>query len=429
MPKYKFSAVNAAGKKIEGAIDAPNREAFKQKIRGMRLQLISAQVIDSPKAAQDRAPDDESPVLGVAMMKWIYKDANGDIQLSLGSDNPGIKDLIIFTKQFATMLQSGVTLSNALTMLARQQRSRTFRKCISSIRNSIESGSKLSDAMESYPKIFDVLFISMIRAGEASGGLDRILLQLTGYIERSAKIKAQIKKAMTYPTMVSVVAFGIVWGLLAFVVPAMAENFKGEGKPLPALTLWVMGASDIIVKSWQIVIMVVVAAIIAFIRWKDTKTGRYQFDKMAIKAPVVGSVLKKIAVSRFCNTMASMLSSGVNLLESLSICASSAGNRVLEDFILGIRAGIEKGSKLSEPMKAGGIFPDMVVSMIMVGEETGKIDEMLAKIAQFYDEEVEFAIAGMLSLIEPIMLVGIGGVVAVILLAMYLPMFEMAGNV
>lgn len=429
MPKYKFSAVNAAGKKIEGHLDAPNREAFKQKIRGMRLQLVSAQVIDSPKAVQDRTPDDETPVIGTAFMKWIYRDGNGDIQLSLGSDNPGIKDLIIFTKQFATMLQSGVTLSTALTMLAGQQRSRTFRKCISRIRNSIETGSKLSDAMESHPQIFDVLYISMIRAGEASGGLDRILLQLTGYIERSAKIKAQIKKAMTYPTMVSIVAFFIVWGLLAFVVPAMAENFKGEGKALPALTVWVLGLSDIIVKSWQMVIMGIVGIVIAFFRWKDTKSGRYQFDKLSLKAPVVGSVLKKIAVSRFCNTMSSMLSSGVNLLESLTICASSAGNRVLEDFILSIRRGIEKGSKLSEPMKQSNIFPEMVVSMIMVGEETGKIDEMLAKIASFYDEEVEFAIAGMLSLIEPIMLVGIGGVVAIILLAMYLPMFEMAGNV
>jgi type IV pilus assembly protein PilC len=362
-------------------------------------------------------------------MRWIYRDSNGNVQLSIGSGAPNNKDLIIFTKQFATMLQSGVTLNNSLKLLAGQQQNRQFKKTIYAIRNAIESGSKLSDAMAEHPSIFDVLYSSMIRAGEASGGLDRILIQLCGYIERSAKIKTQIKKAMTYPTMVMIVAVGVITGLLAFVVPAMAANFKDSGKELPGLTAAVLDLSDQLVNNWQTLGLFIVALVIGFRVWKNTDSGRQQFDIMSLKFPVIGNVIKKIAVGRFCNTMASMLSSGVNLLEALSISAASAGNLSLEKFILGIRESIEKGGKFSEPLRKGGIFPEMVVSMIMVGEETGKIDDMLSKIAVFYEEEVELAVGAMLSLIEPILLVGIGGVVAVILLAMYLPMFEMAGNV
>ena len=427
MPKYTIKALNASGKKVEATIEAKDRDALKNKIRGMKLHLISAQM--SVDAKDSDIAEAETPVLGAALMRWIYRDSNGNVQLSLGSGAPTNKDLIIFTKQFATMLQSGVTLNNSLKLLASQQQNRQFKKTIYAIRNAIESGSKLSDAMAHHPSIFDVLYCSMIRAGEASGGLDRILIQLCGYIERSAKIKTQIKKAMTYPTMVMVVAFGVITGLLAFVVPAMAANFKDSGKELPALTAAVLNLSDQLINNWLTLGLFLVALFIGFRVWKNTDSGRQQFDIMALKFPVIGNVIKKIAVGRFCNTMASMLSSGVNLLEALSISAASAGNLSLEKFILGIRESIEKGGKFSEPLTRGGIFPEMVVSMIMVGEETGKIDDMLSKIAVFYEEEVELAVGAMLSLIEPILLVGIGGVVAVILLAMYLPMFEMAGNV
>jgi type IV pilus assembly protein PilC len=425
--KYSFKALDASGKKIEGSIEAKDRDSLKQKIRGMKLHLISARMAVDAKDSDVSAA--ETPVFGTALMKWIYRDSNGDVQLSIGNNSPTNKDLIIFTKQFATMLQSGVTLNNSLKLLAGQQQNREFKKTIYFLRNAIESGAKLSDAMEQRPAIFDVLYCSMIRAGEASGGLDRILIQLCGYIERSAKIKTQIKKAMTYPTLVIIVAFGVIAGLLTFVVPAMASNFKDSGKELPALTAAVMGMSDQVINNWVTIVLFLVALGIGFKVWKSTEKGRYQFDVLSLKFPVIGNVIKKIAVGRFCNTMASMLGSGVNLLEALTICASSSGNLSLEKFILSVRESIEKGGKFSEPLRKGKIFPEMVVSMIMVGEETGKIDDMLAKIAVFYEEEVELAVGAMLSLIEPILLVGIGGIVAVILLAMYLPMFEMAGNV
>ncbi len=426
MAKYNFKALNAAGKKIEGSLEAKDREALKNKIRGMKLHLISAQMAIDAKDSD--ISEGETPVFGTSLMRWIYRDSNGNVQLSIGNGSPTNKDLIVFTKQFATMLQSGVTLNNSLKLLAGQQQNREFKKTIYGLRSAIEGGSKLSDAMANYPDIFDVLYSSMIRAGEASGGLDRILIQLCGYIERSAKIKTQIKKAMTYPTMVLVVAFGVITGLLTFVVPAMAENFKDSGQELPALTAAVLELSDLVINNWVTLVLFVVALGIGFKVWRNTEKGKFQFDALSLKMPVIGNVIKKIAVGRFCNTMASMLGSGVNLLEALTICAASSGNLSLEVFILGIRESIEKGGKFSEPLRKGGIFPEMVVSMIMVGEETGKIDDMLSKIAVFYEEEVELAVGSMLSLIEPILLVGIGGVVAVILLAMYLPMFAMAGN-
>ena len=269
----------------------------------------------------------------------------------------------------------------------------------------------------------------MVRAGEASGNLDAILQQLVSYIERAAKIVSQIKSAMTYPTLVVIVAIGVITALLAFVVPAMAANFEGSGNELPALTVTIMDLSDMVINNWMEIIGVAIFAFSCFVLWKKTEKGEKQFDHMVLKTPVIGSVLKKIVVGRFCNTMASMLNSGVNLLEALDICASSSGNKVVEDFVLSVRNNVEKGEKFSEPLRKGGLFPEMVVSMISVGEETGKLDEMLEKVSDFYEEEVDIAVAAMLSLIEPILIVGIGGVVAVILLAMYLPMFEMAGNV
>jgi len=423
MPKYQFKALDHAGRKVQGIIEAKDRDQVKQQVRGMRQHLISLKLMVDT-SSHDPSTDD-TPIVG----NLIFRDGNGQVQISLGSEKPTTKDLIIFTKQFATMLQSGVSLTNSLTLLGGQQRSRRFRKAIYSIRNNIENGSKMSEAMEAYPAFFDSLYISMLRAGEVTGGLDRILIQLTTYIERQAKIQGQIKKALTYPTLVAIVAVGVITALLTFVVPAMAENFKDGGKELPWLTKFVMELSDKLQDSFMMIIFALVAMGLFFKIWKNSEKGNVQFDSILINSPILGPVLKKIAVSRFCTTMSSMMSSGVNLLEGLSICASSSGNKIIERFVIAARDGVEKGQRLSEQLKKGKIFPDLVISMIMVGEETGKIDEMLTKIAEFYDEEVEVAIGAMLSLIEPIMLVVIGAVVAVILLAMYLPMFEMAGNV
>jgi type IV pilus assembly protein PilC len=423
MPKYEFKALDAHGKTKKGTFIAGSRDGAKQKLRSMRLRPLSVKLV-MEAGSNELDHDAETPILG----NIIYKDGNGDVQIALGNDKPDTKQLIIFTKQFATMLKSGVPMIQALTLLAGQQQSRTFRKDLRKVRTAVENGATLSEALESYPYMFDNLYISMVKAGEASGNLDNILGQLVGYIERAAKIVSQIKSAMTYPTLVILVAILVIWALLAFVVPAMAQNFTDAGNELPGLTVMVMDLSNMVTNNWMEILGFFAFAVSGIILWKKSESGEKQFDHLILKIPVIGGVLKKIAVGRFCNTMSSMLNSGVNLLEALTICASSSGNKVIEDFILNVRESVEKGEKFSDPLRKGSLFPEMVVSMIAVGEETGKIDEMLTKVSDFYEEEVDIAVQAMLSLIEPILIVGIGGIVAVILLAMYLPMFDMAGN-
>lgn len=424
MPKYEYKALDSKGKTLRGHFSAPNRASAKQKLRSMRLRTLSVKLV-MEEGDHELDSDQETPILG----DIIYRDGNGNVQIALGNDKPGMKQLIVFTKQFATMLKSGVPMIQALTLLAGQQQSRTFRKDLKKVRTAVENGATLSEAIETFPYMFDNLYVSMVKAGEASGNLDNILQQLVGYIERAQKIKSQIKSALTYPTLVIIVAIGVITALLAFVVPAMAANFEDSGNELPGLTQWVMGLSDSVVNNWMEIIGGAIMAVAGVIVWKKTEKGARGFDQILLNLPVLGGVLKKIAVGRFCNTMSSMLNSGVNLLEALTICASSSGNIILEEFILGVRSDIEKGEKFSAPLSKGDLFPDMVVSMIAVGEETGKIDEMLTKVSEFYEEEVDIAVAAMLSLIEPFLIVVIGGIVAVILLAMYLPMFDMAGNV
>lgn len=423
MPKYEYKAMDAQGKTKRGSFSAPNRDGAKQKLRSMRLRALSVKLV-MEEGSNDLDFDAETPILG----EFIYKDGNGNVQIALGNDKPDTKQLIVFTKQFATMLKSGVPMIQSLTLLAGQQQSRIFRKDLRKIRTAVENGATLSEAMETCPYMFDSLYLSMVKAGEASGNLDNILGQLVTYIERAAKIVKQIKSAMTYPAIVIAVAILVIWALLAFVVPAMAANFESAGNELPGLTRMVMDLSDMVTNSWMEIFGGIVMVISGFMVWRKTESGAKQFDAMLLKIPVIGGVLKKIAVGRFCNTMSSMLNSGVNLLEALTICASSSGNAVIEDFILNIRDSIEKGDKFSEPLRKGTLFPEMVVSMIAIGEETGKIDEMLTKVSEFYEEEVDIAVAAMLQLIEPFLIVCIGGIVAVILLAMYLPMFDMAGN-
>lgn len=407
-----------------GVITAQNRAAVKGRITKMRMKPISVTTLKSAKK-KGEGDDDETPILG----DYIYKDANGDIQMAIGNDVPGTKEKVVFTKQFATMLKSGVPMIQSLSLLASQQQSRFFRKSLKKVRADVEKGATLSQAMAEYPSLFDNLFISMVESGEVSGNLEEILEQLVKYMERSAKIKSQIKSAMTYPVLVIVIAIAVIAGLLAFVVPSMASNYEGAGKELPGITLMVMDASNYLVTNWLEIIGGGIAIAGAFVGWVKTDMGKTQFDTYILKAPIIGPVMKKIAVGRFCNTMASMLSSRVNLLDALEICANSSGNKQIEKFVKGIRGSVEKGDRFSAPLSEGGLFPEMVVSMITVGEETGKIDEMLSKVSDFYEEEVDLAVAGMLSMIEPILIVGIGVIVAVILLAMYMPMFDMAGNI
>lgn len=424
MPKYSYKTMTSAGKTKTGTLTAENKALAERRLKSKGHRVLKLKVlVENSSAAMDKELG-ETEIIG----SYIVKDANGDIQISLGGDKPGIKDLIIFTKQLATMLDSAVPLIQSLGILAKQQQSRTFRRQVMQIRSVVEGGATLSEAMENHPETFDKLYVAMVRAGEASGSLDSILLKLVSYIERRQKTASQIKSAMTYPTLVLGIAVSIITGLLVFVVPTFASQFESAGQELPALTQWVINLSNALIDNWYFFAGGMVFGFMFLKMYIKTESGGRIFDSLIIRMPVIGIVVKKIAVSRFCSTMSSMLSAGVNLLEALNICATSAGNKEVEEFVLNVRSELSKGSNLTDPIKKGGLFPEMVVSMVSVGEMSGSLDTMLEKVTVFYEEEVDNAIANMLSLIEPIMIVFIGGIIAILVGAMYLPIFDLAGT-
>lgn len=422
MAKYHFKAINDAGKIREGVLTGPSRAVVRKQLARMRLKVLTLKL---DQASLANGEDGSKKILG----SFIYRDGNGDIQISSGPRRPTTKHIIVFTKQLSTMLSSGVPLIQGLNILGGQQPSLVFSQALKKIRLTVENGATLSEAMSAFPKIFDPLYLAMVQAGEASGNLDSILSKLVVYIEKSAKIRSQVKSAMMYPLIVITVAIAVIAGLLLFVVPTFANQYADSGRELPGLTQFVIDASGFLANNVLNFAGAMAALMIAGSSYAKTKKGRRHLDGLLLKIPGIGPLLKKIAVGRFCSTMSSMLTSGVNLLQALGICAASAGNTVIEDFIRNVQLALEQGAKLSEPLGAGTLFPEMVVSMVTVGEETGALDEMLAKVSQFYEEEVDIAVQTMLSMIEPILIVGIGGIVGFIVVAMYLPVFDMAGGV
>ena len=414
MPEFAYKAKDSRGKVRTGKVKAKTKAMAKNQLVRQKMRVVNIRAVS---AEGDGAN---------FWSNFYYYDEEGKLQLQFGEPQPKIKDIVIFTKQFATMLKSGVPLIQALAILASQQRVRAFGKALDTIRHNVEQGSTFSDAVEQFPKYFDRLYVAMVRAGEMAGGLDEIMLKLVTYIEKSAKIKAQVKSAMMYPAIVLLVSIVVVSGLLLFVVPTFAEQYEGSGQELPGLTQMVIDFSDGLANNWLFVFGGIAVGITLFKIAVKTDRGRKEWDRILLMSPGVGILLKKIAVGRFCQTMATMLSSGVNLLEALQICAASAGNVIIEEFTISIRAAVEQGDRLSEPLGEGDLFPPMVVSMVSVGEATGQLDEMLRRVSEFYEDEVDLALATVLSMIEPIMIVVIGGIVAFVVIAMYLPIFSMA---
>jgi len=420
MAEFKYKAKDSRGKSRDGVLQAKTKAQAKEQLRRMRLKIVTL------KASKlDNVDDEDGGFLG----KYIKKDAKGRTTIQFGEGKITDKDLIVFTKQFATMINSGVPLIQSLGILGAQQRIASFGKTLRNISGAVENGAKLSDAFEAYPKLFDTLYVAMVRAGEASGNLDVILLKLVTYIEKAAKIRSQVKSAMMYPLIVVGVAITVISGLLIFVVPTFARQYEDAGKELPGITQIVVDASNFLVSSWYMIFGSMIMAVFLFKYWLKTESGREKFDELILKAPGIGELLRKISVGRFCSTMATMLTSGVNILDALTICAASSGNKTIEKFISFVRSRIEQGTKLSEPLAEGGLFPNMVVSMVAVGEQTGALDEMLLKVSDFYEDEVDMAVATVLSMIEPIMIVVIGSIVGFIVIAMYLPVFDMASMV
>jgi type IV pilus assembly protein PilC len=335
------------------------------------------------------------------------------------------KNLAVFTRQFSVMIDAGLPLVQCLDILGSQEEDKNFAAVILQTRSDIESGASLADSMRKHPKTFDPLFTNMIAAGEAGGILDTILKRLATYIEKSVKLAGQVKSAMVYPVAVVVIAGAVVGVILWKVIPTFAELFSGLGADLPLPTRVVIGLSNNLVRYFPFLAVAAAAVAYAFRRYQATPKGRRVVDRALLRMPVLGNILRKIAVARFCRTLSTLISSGVPILDGLEITAKTSGNSIVEDAVMVTRKSIERGETISVPLKETKVFPAMVTQMIGVGEATGALDTMLSKIADFYEEEVDVAVAGLLTLLEPIMIAVLGVIVGGIVIAMYLPIFDL----
>lgn len=339
------------------------------------------------------------------------------------------KDLAVFTRQFATMIDAGLPLVQCLEILSSQTENPTLAKVIGEVRQDVEGGSTYADALRKHPKAFDDLYVNMVAAGEAGGILDTILNRLAKHIEKAMKLKKQIKSAMVYPGVIITVAIGVIAVLMVWVIPVFSKLFSDFGGALPGPTQVVISASNFMRSNWYVILFIAAGVFYLLRRLYKTETGRRFMDKLALKLPVFGDLIRKASVAKFTRTLGTLISSGVPILEGLIIVARTAGNKIVEEALLKARQSISEGKTVSEPLAQSKVFPPMVVQMIAVGETTGALDAMLGKIADFYDEEVDAAVAALTSLLEPMLMVFLGVVIGYIVIAMYLPIFKMAGAV
>ncbi len=338
------------------------------------------------------------------------------------------KDVILFCRQFSTMIDAGLPIIQCMDILHAQQENATFKKMLKAIKEQIESGLTLADSLKKYPKQFDDLFVNMVAAGEAGGILDTILRRLSAHMEKTARLKSQVKGALTYPIVTIIIAILCVGVILVFVIPVFEEMFADMGGTLPTPTLIVVAMSEFVKSKIHWIIIGIVLFIFAFKKYYNTEKGKVFIDAAALKLPVFGMLLRKVAVANFTQTMGTMLSSGVAILEALDIVAKTSGNKTIENAIYSVKSGIAEGRTMADPLAESGVFPAMVCQMISVGESTGALDAMLEKIAEFYEEEVDQAVENLTALIKPFMIVFLGVVIGGLVVAMYLPIFKMAGS-
>ncbi|MFZ3212831.1 MAG: type II secretion system F family protein [Terriglobales bacterium] len=396
MPVFTYSGTNAAGTKINGERIAENKQSLTMALRRERI---------NPTTIKEKGKEFALPTLG-----------RGKVPT---------KDLAIFFRQFSVMIDAGLPLVQCLEILAANQENMTFQKTLTGVRTSIEGGATLANAMRQYPKVFDDLTTNMIEAGETGGILDTILQRLATYVEKAVKLKSAVRSALIYPCSVISIAVLIVAGLLKFVVPIFANLFVGLGVALPLPTRIVMKLSEIVGTFWWVALGGVVALFFVIRQLRKYPSGRLFFDRMMLNLPVVGMLLRKIAVARFTRTMGTLITSGVPILEGLAITARTSGNAVLEQALMKVRKSIEEGRTIVDPLKESGVFPNMVTQMIGVGEATGAMDAMLQKIADFYEDEVDASTKDLLTLLEPIMIAFLGVAVGGIVISLYMPLFSM----
>jgi type IV pilus assembly protein PilC len=384
---------------------------------------------DGKVVSGERVADNKESVMALLRRDQILvssvKEKGRELALpKLGGGVPA-KDLAIFTRQFSVMIDAGLPLVQCLEILGTQQENKTFAKVLQQTRMDVEGGASLADAMRKHPKAFDDLYTNMIAAGEAGGILDTILKRLATYIEKNVKLKSQVKGALVYPVAVISIAAIVIAVILWKVIPTFASMFAGLNAELPLPTRIVIALSNWFVRLLPFVVVGIVLIVVAFRRYYATYGGRRVVDKTVLRIPIFGPVMQKIAVARFCRTLSTLISSGVPILDGLEITARTAGNAIVEDAIMAVRKGVESGLTVAQPLKDTGVFPPMVVQMIGVGEQTGALDAMLSKIADFYEEEVDQAVANLLTLMEPVMILFLGGTVGGIIIAMYLPLFDL----
>lgn len=399
MATFVWEGRNRAGEVKKGTMEADSENAVTQRLRDQNIAIIK-----------------------------VKKKAK-DIEINIGT-GVSTKDVVIFARQFATMIDAGLPLVQALDILGSQSDNKRFGKILIDVKQRVEGGSSFSDALRHHPKIFDDLFTNMVQAGEVGGILDTILNRLATYMEKAVKLKAKVKGAMVYPIAISLIAIGVVVILLWKVIPVFEKMFVDMGAgALPKITQLVLDAS----RWFQRNVVIIFGAMIGFVfAWKAlmrTRKGRHALHKFLLRMPIIGPTLRKAVVARFTRTFGTLLASGVPILDAMEICARTSGNYVIEEAILGVRERVSEGKDIAGPLMQSRVFPPMVVQMIGVGEQTGQMDTMLSKIADFYEDEVDTAVAALTSLMEPAMMVILGGLVGTILISMYLPIFEIAGNV
>ncbi len=401
MPQFSYRARSSSGAIVESVIEALNQRLAMDKLKSQKFIVMEIKEVKTN-----------------ALLETLKK---------LNPLKPSVtaKELVLFSRQFSTLVNAGVPIVQGLTILVNQAETPVFKDIITKIREDIEQGISITDAMKKHPEAFTELYVSMIKAGEVGGILDTILERLSGYLEAAEELKGKVKGALVYPGVISCVAGGVTLFLLIFVIPTFKGIFASFGAELPLPTRVLIKISELLRQFWYLVIAIPVGSLTAFNRFRKTEKGLLLTDTIALKIPMVGQLLKKVAIAKFARTLGTLIKSGVPILQALDTVAKTSGNKVIEIAINSAKQSIREGERMAEPLRKTAVFPPMVIQMISIGEETGNLDTMLNKIADFYDQEVDVMVKGLTSMMEPLIMVGMGLVVGAIVIAMFMPMFEL----